>query len=430
MCTRCGSPTIPHFISSMSSSFSFRQRTGNIDWRAVTSVKVEDVILKGNPGPLQQVLDAVTFAEFRPDDVKNNSIESVYKLVNILQLIVEYLLHCQEAQFKVMRGMEGKIAVGKDQMSKMKKEVLSLKEDRKIYQRQLAMLRKSLGPDYFVGNQLPQGLPPPKVSSLLNPVVMESKQAGSALDAEVVKSVFKHEEDTRTFMATLLNDQRSAFVEQISMVTQALQRTQDLHEKENRSTVDIHTLWATQQTQVESTVQRAVEAMQRTVSQALTSLAEEQRQATTAALEAASTAAQVAQQTAAAAKASASAQAQQHTRAHEAEFTEIALQTAALEQFEAELNRRQAALERKEREISDNAVAARQSLEMSIAARRASDTERHDLLTANVALTMSALNVGARAICNTVKHGKRTVWWLLVRTAICYCAVFVSVTGG
>lgn len=412
---------------SSSSSFSFRQRAGNVDWKAVTSVQVEEVVLKGDPGPLQHVLDVVTFSEFRSVDVKNNSIESVYKLVNILQLIVEYLLHCQEAQFKVIRDLEGKLVIGKEHASKMKKEILSLKEDRKIYQRQLAMLRKSLGPDHFSNvNQSMHGLPPPKVTNLLHPVDEQTNPAN--LNSEVIKSVFKHEEDTREFMATLLNDQRTAFVDQISMVTQALQRTQELQQsKENqRTSSETHNnnnnnnTWVVQQAQVESTVQRAVEAMQKTVSTTLAALAEEQRKATAAAVTAAAAAA--ADATAKAATASSTKQATTSalgaakSSAHDAEFTEIALQTAALEQFEMELNRRQAALDRKEREISDNAVAARQSLEQFVAARRASDTERLDLLTANESIALNALTVGARAICNTVKHGKACtlILWCII----------------
>ena len=55
---------------------------------------------------------------------------------------------------------------------------------------------------------------------------------------------------------------------------------------------------------------------------------------------------------------------------------------------------------------SSKAEAARASLEMSLAARCASDTERLDLLTTNESLTYNALSVGARSICNIVKHGE------------------------
>lgn len=50
--------------------------------------------------------------------------------------------------------------------------------------------------------------------------------------------------------------------------------------------------------------------------------------------------------------------------------------------------------------------AARGSQELTQAARRASDTERLDLLTANEAIAMNAFAVAARVIFNTIKHGK------------------------
>lgn len=383
-------------------SFSFRQRTGDIDWRAITSTKCEEIVLKGDPQPLQHVLDVVTFSEFRPEDVSRNSIESVCKLVNILQLISEYLLHCQEAQFNIIRELETKNAIAKDQAGKMKKEIISLKEDRKIYQRQLAMLRKSLGPEHFAHRDtLSISLAAPKVTNLLHPNDQKEDKPSIA-DAEVIKSVFRHEEDTRNFMATLLSDQRNAFVDQISMVTQALQRTQQLQqEKDSKSAnaMDVQSMWMMQQTHIESTIQKAIDAMQRTVKEALSALAEEQRKSAAAAAAMAAVSPPVITPTAPAPATAA------NTSIHDDEFAELALRTAALEQFEIELNRREAALNRKEREISEKASAARQSLEMSIAARRASDTERLDLLTANESLTLNAWTVGARAICNTIKHG-------------------------
>ena len=150
------------------SSFAFRQRAGHVDWKAITSVKTENIVSKADTKQLQFVLDGATFCEFRPEDVRNNSIESVAKLVNILQFISEYLLHCQEVQFKVIRELQAKADKNHTTIDKLKKENLALKEDRKIYQRQLAMLRKSLGPDYFLNNHNSgEGRQQPVVTNLL-----------------------------------------------------------------------------------------------------------------------------------------------------------------------------------------------------------------------------------------------------------------------
>lgn len=58
-----------------------------------------------------------------------------------------------------------------------------------------------------------------------------------------------------------------------------------------------------------------------------------------------------------------------------------------------------------EREASIQDAMVRGSQELSVAARRASDTERLDLLTANEALAMNAFTIAARVIFNTIKHG-------------------------
>jgi hypothetical protein len=373
-------------------TFSFRQRAGLVDWRAITSVKADDIIVKADTKQLQNVLDVVTFCEFRPDDVRNNSIESVCKMVNILQLISEYLLHCQEAQFKAIRDLQSKCSDNKESISKMKKEIVSLKEDRKIYQRQLAMLRKSLGPENLTGDRTGP-LPAPRVTNIFEPqsnndqrsAAQEQQQLNAhAIDAEVIKSVLRHEDESRNFMVTLLNDQRSTFMEQITVITESLRATQQ-QQKENVSAMEARNM----EVKMEHAVQKAIESMQRTVTDTLTAVMQEQKKAL-----------------AAAATAAPPVPSNKSNDAQEHSFAEMALQTAALEEFERELNARQVALDRKEREISQSASAARASLELSLAARRASDTERLDLLTTNESIALNALRMGARVIVSTVKNGK------------------------
>ncbi len=317
------------------SKFSFRQRAGPVDWKSVTSVKTEDIVSKADTKQLQTVLDSATFCEFRPDDVRNNSIESVAKLVNILQFISEYLLYCQEVQFKVIREMQSKNDNNVEHISKLKKENLALKEDRKIYQRQLAMLRKSLGPDYFLNNPSAslKELRPPVVTNLLQKP--ETKEPEHRLDAEVIESILKHEGETRQFMTNMLNDQRTVFMEQIRSISDSLRTAQALHGKENQTQSENAHVWADKlQQQMENSLKSAVETMKGTVAQAVATMADEQKR----------TASAVA--TLRAAPAPAPVQIVSSSAAHKMDV-QIALQTAALEQFELELARRQEALERK-----------------------------------------------------------------------------------
>ena len=121
----------------------FRQRSGNINWHALSSCDLNK-IFKGNVEQLQKVLDNLTFSEFSSIDVKAQSIENVSKLVNIMQLIIEYLLYSQERSFRNLKSKLSEIKALKKENSNLEKTTAFYKEDRKTYQRQLNFLRKSL----------------------------------------------------------------------------------------------------------------------------------------------------------------------------------------------------------------------------------------------------------------------------------------------
>jgi hypothetical protein len=385
------------------SAFSYRQRVGEIDWRAISSVKIDEIILNAESKPLQNVLDIVTFCDFRPVDVKNNSIEIVSKLVNILQLICEYLLQCQEAQFKLIRECNIKADKQKELIVKVKKENLALKEDRKIYQRQLAMLRKSLGPDFFLnggGHQVSERVAP-KITHLFDinkenlslEACVEKQEPKRNIDAEVITSILKHEEETRDFMNRMLNEQRESFLVEIRKLTSEFSKKPTTP---RQSSTEGSLAWAnTLQSQMENTMKKAVENMQHTVSDALNAISLEQKRA-------------------AVNNATASIESRKRpaSSASEATKVEYQLKEAALEEFEQELSRREAALVRRVASVEgrEMQVAAQAELlqgrrELSTAALRASDTERLDLLTTNEALWERSRALAARCMHTTFGQG-------------------------
>jgi zinc finger protein DZIP1 len=123
---------------------SFRQRMGVLDWNTLSSCSMKTIIEKRDVDQLQRVLDNVTFSEFSEIDVKSQTAGAMSKLVNIMQLIIEYLLHCQEAQMKVMKADKVSIKALKKEKVTFEKEKEYYKEDTKIYQKQLQLLRQSL----------------------------------------------------------------------------------------------------------------------------------------------------------------------------------------------------------------------------------------------------------------------------------------------
>lgn len=125
-------------------SFHFRHRVGNLHWKLISSLDIDAIVEDHNITELQSVLDNITFCEFTSIDVRNNSIESVTKVVKVMQLIIEYLLHCQENQYKTIQSVHKRNSNLKNSVKSLTRDIAGLKEDCVIYQRQLAILRQSL----------------------------------------------------------------------------------------------------------------------------------------------------------------------------------------------------------------------------------------------------------------------------------------------
>ncbi|KAJ1387173.1 hypothetical protein B484DRAFT_7791, partial [Ochromonadaceae sp. CCMP2298] len=222
-------------------SFSFRQRVGSLDWRAITSLNTDSMVVRGDTKPLQGVLDIAIFSHFEGADVTRNSVESVSKLVGVLQLIAEYLLHCQEAQFKALRAVEGRCEMSTKTVKGLKRELLALKEERKIYQRQLALLRRLAGPEQAC-RVMEEPYLPPKTFSLYTQGGKGGGEAGKrgavagagagsgigavgagvAVEGDLLASLMRREEETRSLMSQLLADQRQVFMQQIASLTDNL----------------------------------------------------------------------------------------------------------------------------------------------------------------------------------------------------------------
>ena len=182
--------------------FSFRQRVGKINWNIVSAVSIQDVVENLQVNELQAVLDAITFCEFGPSDVRSCPIETVAQLVHIFQFTIEFLLHSQEAQNVLIDKMHKRSIGIKDSNRQLSVQVMSLKEDTKIYQRQLSVLRQSMN------IREPQH---PKVSELRNP-----KRESSEIQP-IVASVLQSEKESRAHLRDLLEDQRIAFMKELEL---------------------------------------------------------------------------------------------------------------------------------------------------------------------------------------------------------------------
>eukprot|EP01038_Epipyxis_sp_PR26KG_P011852 gene11852-15858_t len=211
----------------MQTEFAFRQRVGKLDWKQISSVNIENIYHHFKIQELQVIVDLVTFSEFTNEDVKNNTIDSLSLLVRLMQLIIEYLLHSQEMQYRSIRELNKQSEGLTHNLQKLKRKNMVLCEDAKIYQRQIAMMRKSLtNVNNIDGDRDTHGIEdrvPPKIINLSNnnnskkeevePTNKSNNQMDSAL---LLDSIFKHERETRSFMASFMEEQRNSFQNEIT----------------------------------------------------------------------------------------------------------------------------------------------------------------------------------------------------------------------
>jgi hypothetical protein len=124
--------------------FKFHQRSGKLDFAALRKIKVDDILANGSIGDLQHVLDNVIFADVSKSALMREPAESVEDLVKTMQLMLEYLLHGQEHQAGLVTKMHAKYEPLKKKAQRLETENVFMKEDIKVYKRQLHGLRQRL----------------------------------------------------------------------------------------------------------------------------------------------------------------------------------------------------------------------------------------------------------------------------------------------
>jgi myosin heavy subunit len=198
--------------------FAFRQRVGNLNWKAISSVDLEAIIDDNQIEELQSIIDEVIFSEIKNQDIKGTSISELKKLIQIMQLMLEYLLYCQESQLQLVHQLHQK----NKKLKKLNQEVMqeheSAKEDIRIYKRQLNLLKTSiekykqmvLKNDGYVAVA-------PRVFNPLSPD-QENKEDKQQSHGEsnqlgtLVESMLRHERQTRDFVKDILDEQRGSLL--------------------------------------------------------------------------------------------------------------------------------------------------------------------------------------------------------------------------
>lgn len=186
--------------------FKFRYRNGRMNLKALSSLDIDFITRTGSTEELQKVLDTVTFSYYQADDVKASSCETTAKVVNVMQLLVEYLLYCQEQQYQVINGYRNKIIEYKKCNEKLSVTNKALKEDTAIYQRQITTLKQNL--IKYQRLLVHHGLGTGDAIELTN----ENLNFNGQVTPVLLDSIIQQEQETREYIQTVLKEQKESLV--------------------------------------------------------------------------------------------------------------------------------------------------------------------------------------------------------------------------
>lgn len=134
-------------------SFKFRPRKGSVDWRRINAVDIDLVMSQLDVDALQEHINTVTFCSLegeRCQRCQSPVDPALVKLLQLAQLTVEWLLHCQGILSLNLRETEERLAAAdrdrnqllahqKKQEESMKAQTTELKNRKKIIRTQQSL---------------------------------------------------------------------------------------------------------------------------------------------------------------------------------------------------------------------------------------------------------------------------------------------------
>lgn len=211
-------------------TFAFRQRIGQVNWKQISSINIEDIIQNLKVNELQALLDNVTFSEITLQDLKQNSIQSIQLLLHINQLIIEYLLFHQEEQYATIHSLQRKVAHLKTQRDSFQQQTITYQEDIKTYKRQLHILRKALQ-----SGKKDDGTAEEKHGARIIYPRPNDTTDNHETTRDLIKTLVEHETDARKMMSSLLEEQRRAFNHEIVTILDSIRQQSSFNNNSNNN---------------------------------------------------------------------------------------------------------------------------------------------------------------------------------------------------
>ena len=213
---------------------------GHINWKAISSVDIESVVDDNQIEELQSIVDEVAFCEVKTADVKGTGVHDLKRFIHLMQLMIEYLLYCQESQLQPVHEMHGRNSSLKKKNKELMRKVESSKEDVRIYRRQISVLKNSID-KYKAMVKKNEGyveLPPRAFNAIEHENVPKQENAVESV-APIVESMLRHERQTREFVRDMIDEQRTTLLRELGrMHSSPGERREGSLSMESR--VDVH----------------------------------------------------------------------------------------------------------------------------------------------------------------------------------------------
>lgn len=187
--------------------FAFRQRCGPLNWKDVSSVDIEELIQKVNLGELQGLLDSLAFCQLTASEISRQPPENVTKACQLMQYIIEYMLHCQETQSETILETESKNEILINKYNRLKQRYATVYEDLKGAKRQIHELMesaRSVGMTLYNPNIVPNNN---QMRVLIEP---QPKKTNNKRNKENEHQIVPCADHTKILMETLQNRERES----------------------------------------------------------------------------------------------------------------------------------------------------------------------------------------------------------------------------
>ena len=217
-------------------SFAFKQRSNKLNWLQISSLNVDQIISTSNISDLQSIIDEITFSNFDQNDVKFIDIDNLSKLVRLMQLAIEYLLHCQESQCKYIHNIQQKYNKSKKINNDLIKNNITNKDLITTYKKQVNHLKAVIDGD--------ESYKPLDTNN------HNDQNYDQTPTLPLISTILNSEKETRQNILTTIENQKTMFINEINKLYNIFNNNIQQTKDNNKDAL----IYSIQQVQIKDTI--------------------------------------------------------------------------------------------------------------------------------------------------------------------------------